>query len=110
MIYSVWNQGQGVFEYYEDGVPQTQLNVEKPSHIAERTLGATVEQAAWPLPPAARLTGHGPVPVGRIAARKSGVALAGLTDDLSLVKIGMLAGAAYIAVKTLGPRRRRTSR
>lgn len=106
MIYSVWNQGAGVFDYFEDGALQTQLNVERPTHIAERTLGATVEQAAWPLPAAAKKTGSGAVPVGRIAAKKTGAALAGITDELSLVKIGLLGLAAYLAVKTLGPKKR----
>ena len=110
MIYSVWNQGAGDFEYYEDGVPQQTLNVEKPSHISDRTLGATVDQAAWPLPASARLTCRGPVPIGRIAARKTGLALGSLTDDLSLAKIALLGLAAYVAVKTLEPKRRRRTR
>jgi hypothetical protein len=108
MIYSVWNQGAGLFDYYETNAQQTQLNVEKPSHLGNRTLGSTVDQAAWPLPPAARKTGQGQIPVGRIATRKRAGALGAVADNLSLVKIGLLISAAYLAVKTLGPKRRRT--
>jgi len=111
MIYSVWNQGKSSYDYYEDASQQVSLNVEKPSHVVNRTLGSTVDQAAWPLPLAARTVGSGDAAVGRIATRKK---LGGLGDDLATsptVKAGLLIGAAYLIWKYVakpGRRRRRS--
>ena len=106
MIYSVWNQGAGAFDYYKSAKAQEQLNTEKPRHIANRALGSTVEQAAWPLPPVVRHIGSGPNPVGRIAVRNNGLALGAIGDDLPLVKAGLLFVAGMLAVKYLLPRHR----
>lgn len=108
MIYSVWDQGSGDFEYFEDGVAQTELNVGKPDHLRERALGSTVGQAAWPLPAAARRVGRGPAPVGRVASTGGGDDLAGdlLGVDSSTVKMILLAVAGVLAWKTLEPRKR----
>lgn len=106
MMFSVWNQGAEAFDYYEDGRAQDVLNVEKPAHLVNRTLGSTVDQAAWPLPSDARLVGRGPVPVGRIAARRGAGAL-GDVADRSLVTVGLVALAAVAAWRLLSPRRTR---
>ncbi len=109
MIYSVWNQGAGVFDYFESPDQQASLNVEPPGHLVSRTLGSTIDQAAWPLPGNVRQIGSGDAAVGRVATRKIGA----LGDDAagsgSLVKIGLLAGAAVLAWKYLLKPRRRTS-
>lgn len=107
MIYSVWNQGAGAFDYYQDDRVQAVLNAEAPTHIASRALGSTVEQAAWPLPADARPIGRGDVPMGRVASR-GGQALSGGGDgDLGLVRIGLLLGAFVLARHLLQPRGRR---
>jgi hypothetical protein len=98
MIYSVWHQGRGDYDYFESSKQQSKLNVEKPKHIGSRTLGSTVEQAAWPMPPDAHLIGHGPDAIGRVAVARDGSALGDDTTAASsspLVTAGVLAVAAY---------------
>lgn len=107
MIYSVWNQGTGLFDYHEDDRQQTTLNVEKPGHLQTRALGSTVEQAAWPLPADAQPVGSGAVPIGRIASRSSGRALGDDGDPSGLVTVGMLLISAAVAWKVLQPKKRR---
>lgn len=97
MIYSVWNQSRQQFDYWEDAREQLTLNVEKPDHIQERALGSTAEQAAWPLPSDAKLTGSGMVPIGRIAAHPAGAGGALGDFEPSATKIGVLALAAVAA-------------
>lgn len=105
MIYSVWHQPQGVFRYFDDGVPQAHLNVEKPTHLRERALGSTIDQAAWPLPAGAREIGSGAVPVGRVASM-SGQALGDDVDTASTTKAVMLAIAGIVAWKVLSRKKR----
>lgn len=99
-IYSVWRQDLGAFEYFESSRPQLQLNVEKPKHLVSRTLGSTVDQAAWPLPGNLRRIGSGSAAIGRVATSKRSSGLADFDlGDLSLVKAGLLAGAAWLTWK-----------
>lgn len=70
MIYSVWNQGKKAYDYYATKEVNGRVNTPAPRHIPSRTFGATVSQAAWPLPMGAKLIGSGKVAKGRIAARK----------------------------------------
>lgn len=104
-MFSVWNQARGGFDYYQDGRAQATLNAERPSHLKARTLGSTVEQAAWPLPSDAKLVGHGDVPIGRIAA-VGGRAL-GASDESSWLRVGLLLAAGAVAMRVLSPRRSR---
>jgi hypothetical protein len=110
MIYSVWNQSLGAFDYFEGGREQDKLNADKPKHIVNRTLGATIDQAAWPLPGNVKKIGTGPSAVGRIATRKS---LGSLGDsvlgDLSLTKAALLGVSAFLLWKYVvkHPHRRR---
>lgn len=107
MHYSVWNQGQGRFDYYQDQRVQQELNTPAPTHIRARPMGSTVDQAAWPLPADARLIGHGAVPVGRVAARPGRpAALAGVEGD-DVVRAGALLLAGVVAWHVLRPRRGR---
>lgn len=106
MIYSVWDQPLGAFRYFDDGVPQAHLNVEKPTHLRERALGSTIDQAAWPLPAGAREVGRGVVPVGRVASM-SGQALGDdLDDSAATTKAVMLAIAGIVAWKVLSRKKR----
>jgi hypothetical protein len=108
VIYSVWNQAAGAFDYFEDDRTMPVLNADKPAHIVSRTLGSTVDQAAWPLPADARPAGQGTVPVGRIASR--GGAGAGALGDVSgfdPLTFGMMLVCGVVAWRVLMPRRRR---
>lgn len=111
MLYSVYNFGSSQYDYYETAEPQASLNTEKPSHLRNRTLGATVDQAAWPLPPTAKRIGSGPDAVGRVAVKKTGAALGDISTDNPLVKGGLLAVAAVLAYKyVVKPGRRKARR
>jgi hypothetical protein len=105
--FSVWNPGTAQFDYFETPELAQSSNAEKPSHLTSRTLGSTVEQAAWPLPAAAVPAGSGPHAEGRVAVHRGAAALAGDDDGLSLVKMGLLLAAGALGVKYLLPRRRR---
>lgn len=109
MLYSVWNQAGGDFLYFDDGQAQEKLNEVKPTHLRERALGSTIDQAAWPLPASARPIGRGPVPVGRVAAA-GGQGLGGIAlgDVSPTVKAVLLAGAGLLAWHVL-LRKKRTS-
>lgn len=106
MMFSVWNQGVGAFDYFESGGRQASLNAPKPSHIVSRTLGSTVDQAAWPLPSAAKYVGSGPTAIGRVASR-GGRALGADDGSMSTVKAVLLLGAGFLAWKVLVPGGRR---
>lgn len=100
MISSVWNQGKGKYDYFEDGSKQASLNAPAPSHLRERTLGSTVDQAAWPLPSASRYVGSGDAAVGRVCAR--GASPLGAIDTASpTTKAVLLIGAGLLAWKLL---------
>lgn len=97
MLYSVWNQGRGGFDYFEDGRLEDKANVPKPA-IAARPLGSTVDQAGWPLPAGARRVGFGADAIGRVAVRRSGLALgdasdAAVTSGLGKAVLWFLGGA-----------------
>jgi hypothetical protein len=96
VIYSVYNYGSKAYDYFE--APAKALpHAPKPPQAAgaSTSLGATPEQAAWPLPMGAKLVGHGKNPVGRIAFDR-GVAgsLDGFMDNSTNV-VGF-AAAAYL--------------
>jgi hypothetical protein len=61
-----------------------------------RQLGATVDQAAWPLPGNVRKIGSGATPIGKIA-RAPGSAMGDDTiAGVSIMTIGLVAGAACV--------------
>lgn len=108
--YSVWNQALGAFDYYESNKNQAQLNVEKPSHIGSRTLGATVDQAAWPMPADARKIGSGATPIGKVSTLRKIGGLGSMSDALGEATIGkavLAGGVAYLAWKYVAKRRKR---
>lgn len=68
MRYSVWNPGARAYDYYEaPGLAGTHADA-PPRAAAAAELGATPDQAAWPLPVTAIKVGVGDVPQGRIAS------------------------------------------
>lgn len=107
MIYSVWNQAAQVFDVFEDDRPQAELNAPAPAHLRARTIGATVDQAAWPLPAGARRTGTSHVAVGRIATAAGGAGLGGVVADVVGSRLGMLALGGALAWWNLHRRRPR---
>lgn len=71
MRYSVWNPERRSYDYYEaQGDAATHAGA--PPRAASSALGATPEQAAWPLPEDARKVGSGDLPQGRIASLYGG--------------------------------------
>ncbi|MDP2607318.1 MAG: hypothetical protein Q8S00_32675 [Deltaproteobacteria bacterium] len=88
MIYSVWNQGKKLYDYYETNVEQNRVNAPKPS-IPTGKFGSTIEQSSWKLPIGSKMVGSGDHAKGRIAV--SGVSFGGF--DLTPMKIISIAGA-----------------
>ncbi len=107
MMYSVWNQSAGAYDYFESPAQQASLNVEKPTHLVSRTLGSTIDQAAWPLPGDAKRVGSGEDAIGRVASIK-GAALGDDFMDGSAVKLGLLAASAILIWKYATKSRRRS--
>lgn len=103
MMFSVWNQPMRRYDYYQSSKPEMEANVEKPSHLRQRTLGSTVEQSAWPLPLNARRVGFGDVAQGRIASANGGSSLGALEGDRSMVSAAMLFLSAYLVWKYVVP-------
>lgn len=67
MRYSVWNPTTKAYDYYAaHGSPG--IHAGAPPKRNVDGLGATVEQAAWRLPPSSRKVGSGAIPQGRIAS------------------------------------------
>ena len=102
MLYSVWNQPQRRFDYYQTPNPEAEANVESPSHLRNRTLGSTVEQSAWPLPLNARQVGFGDVAKGRVASA-GGSALGASEGGSSMLVAGMLFVSAFLLWKYVAP-------
>jgi hypothetical protein len=97
MIYSCWNQALGAFDYFESSHESPKLNVEKPNHLVSRTLGATPDQAAWPLPGNLRRIGSGPDAIGRVATIKRAGSLSGDDEGSSgIAKASLLAISGYL--------------
>jgi hypothetical protein len=70
MKYSVWNNGTRSYNYFDaPGTPG--IHAGAPPRVHGSELGATPDQAAWPLPPGAVKTGSGELPQGRIASTDS---------------------------------------
>jgi len=86
MKYSVWNPGTRRYDYYEaqsDGA----THAGAPPRASTSELGATPEQAAWPLPADAVKAGSGELPQGRIASTEA--------KPVSFDKVFLAAAAAY---------------
>jgi hypothetical protein len=95
MIYSVWNQGRGVYDYYQTSEIQGTANAPRPDHLRSTQLGMPPAQAAWPLPAGSKFIGSGEFARGRVASLASSrSALSGFwIDDLFTLK-----GIAVVAL------------
>jgi hypothetical protein len=71
MKYSVWNSAARAYDYYE-GHGDTGIHAGAPPRASSSELGATPDQAAWPLPAGAVKVGTGEIPQGRIASTDTG--------------------------------------
>lgn len=96
LIYSVWNQGRRGYDYYETAALAERANAESPRHLRSGPLGTVPTAAAWPLPPGAKLIGHGASARGRIAWPKRMFLGLGATVDRGLVGIFGLGLAAVL--------------
>lgn len=115
MRFSVWNPAIRGYDYYESPSTPAATNAPKPTHLRERTLGATVEQAAWPLPADVVLVGTGNEAMGMIAVtaatRREALGAGDAAGGSSLVRVGAYLGAGAIIAKLLfGSRGRRRAR
>jgi hypothetical protein len=95
VIYSVWNQGARQYDYYEAPTVQNSANTPVPKHIRAKPLGATIDQAAWPLPSTAKLVGRGKLAQGRIASRGGNLLSLGAinmdTNTIGMIGLGLAA-------------------
>ena len=105
MLYSVWNQTQKGYDYYEapdkaDGV----VNAPKPKHLSSSVLGISPESASWPLPSNAKRVGFGRYPKGRVASSKGVLSGLGSFLGVSLTPLNILVLGAlgYFAWKKWG--------
>lgn len=97
MIYSVWNSGARQYDYYQTSQPSP-VHAGAPRHVAKSSpLGATVDDALYPLPPGATRIGSGPIAKGKVA-RASGTALGdlGVADVPKYLKVAI--GIAVVLV------------
>lgn len=94
MRYSVWNNATRRYDYYQ-AQGDNAIHAGAPPRAAAFALGATPEQAAWPLPAGALKVGSGDVPEGRIASTEAG----GFQLDIpSAIMWGIL---GYLLVKAI---------
>ena len=77
----MWNNATRTYDYYDAGAPP---------RAASSSLGATPEQAAWPLPADAVKTGSGEMPQGRIASTESGKFTIDLPQSIFYAAIGYM--------------------
>ncbi len=108
MCYSVWSQSRGAFDSLEGGHEQSELNAERPKHLAPRALGATVDQAAWPAPGNLRKIGSGPTAIGRVATTKSLGSLGDVALPASSTTIALAAVGGYLVWKYFLKKRSRS--
>ncbi len=100
MIYSIWNQGRGVYDYYQTPEVQDGANAPKPRHLRATQLGMVPARAAWPLPAGATKIGSGEFARGRVAGTGGVMALSGFgLEDLFRPSVIGLALVAWFIWK-----------
>lgn len=98
MNYSVWNNGTRKYDYFTaPGTPE--IHAGAPPRVRGSDLGATPEQAAWPLPLGARRVGSGELPRGRIASLGDS---GGGLFDIDLKKSVIYGIAGYLLWRAFG--------
>lgn len=103
MIFSVYNDAAKSYDYYESpGAGPT--HAPPATHVRSgNALGATPEEAAWPLPPNVRMVGRGDAAKGRIATKKplGGMGAVDLGRSRTPLIIAGLIGAFVLAKRYL---------
>ena len=100
MIYSVWNQGRGVYDYYQTPEVQEVANAPRPDHLRQTQLGLTPGQAAWPLPAGAQKIGSGEFARGRVAGTGGVTVLSGFgVESLFDIRVAAVAVVAWLLWK-----------
>ena len=89
MRYSVWNNATRAYDYYE-AQGDAAIHAGAPPRAASSSLGATPEQAAWPLPANATKVGSGTEPEDRIASREAGKFTIDLPQSIFYAAIGYM--------------------
>jgi len=89
MRYSVWSPSTRSYDYFE-APGDAAIHAGAPPRAASSSLGATPDEAAWPLPPGAVKTGSGEMPEGRIASRESGKFVIDLPQSIFYAAIGYM--------------------
>jgi hypothetical protein len=95
MMYSVWNRAGRRYDYYQTS-EVAPTHAPAPAHLRPRGLGATPDEAAWPLPAAAKLVGHGELPRGRIARAGGGLALGDTSSSGAIVALAAIGTGLYV--------------
>ena len=95
MKFSVWRNDARRYDYYETPGNAT-IHAGAPPRASSDALGATPEEAAWPLPENAVKTGSGELPQGRIASRE-----ATGTFEFDLPKSVFYAAIGYVVWRIL---------
>lgn len=105
MLYSVWNQHEGAYDYYETDERQDRVNSRAPKHLSPREHGVPVAEAAHRLPGSARRVGRGERAVGKIAREGGGPLSLGALDAhpnmRGAVIVAGAAAAGYLAYKVV---------
>lgn len=94
-MYSVWNRAARRYDYYQTSETGP-THAPAPTHVRSRGLGATPEEAAWPLPAGAKLVGHGERARGRLARAGGGLALGDSSSSGVLIGLAALGAGLYV--------------
>jgi len=93
MIFSVYDPETRRFRYYEGkGQLAARMFAPHPSFRIQHPLGMSPEEAAFPLPPNAKLIGEGPRAKGVIASCASRQGLGAILGASRSTFVGVLAG------------------
>lgn len=87
MRYSIWNNATRAYDYY-DARDTSATHAGAPPRSGSNALGATPDEAAWPLPADAVKVGAGEQPQGRIASHEAGKFTIDLPKSIFYAAIG----------------------
>jgi len=93
VIYSIWNQGKRLYDYYETSEVQERANVGSPKHLKvsrSTDYGMTVPQSGWRMPKNAQYRGSGDSAKGRVAAL-GGIDFGVSRNTVGLIGLGLVA-------------------
>lgn len=100
MIYSIYNYGSRTYDYYQAPAKSATHAPVPPRANDQTAMGATADDAAWPLPLGARKVGSGPNAKGRIAKRGGGgMGLGGGFFDYNVTDVAVAAVAIWLMLR-----------